>query len=58
MGRADEAGRAAFAAVLADCEEEGAEVRLSLNGTASAFRDPAILAQRWGRIAVSRNRPV
>ena len=52
MGLADNAGRQGFIAVLESCRAEGAEVVLTLNGTARQVSDPAIWEVPWRSVTL------
>jgi len=52
MHAADEAGRQGFLAILRSCQEDGAEVVLTLNGIGRNLADPAIWSTPWRSMAL------
>ncbi|AOW25687.1 HNH endonuclease [Sphingomonas melonis TY] len=52
MSAANDAGRRGFLAVLGSCQEDGAEVALTLNGTARDLADPTIWSTPWRSMAL------
>lgn len=53
MGHADETGRAAFRAVLQNCQEVGAEITFHVNGEPFSFLDEDVWRQRWSLLKLS-----
>lgn len=53
MSRADETGRAAFRAILADCSNDGAKINLLVNDQAYGVDNEKIWSQGWNRFRLS-----
>lgn len=56
MSQADETSRAAFSAVMNDCEEHGAVITLRPNGKQASYDDSAIWIEKWSRLEFSIRR--
>lgn len=52
MARADETGRAAFCAILADCTDRGAEIDFRVNGTPYHFQSDEPWKKSWNRFVL------
>ncbi|WP_286255953.1 HNH endonuclease [Marinobacter shengliensis] len=52
MACADETGRAAFCAILADCAERGAEIDFRVNGSPYHFQSDEPWEQNWNRFVL------
>lgn len=56
MGRTDETGRAAFCAILSDCQNRGAEIEFQVNGVFYSFQSEEPWEQSWKRFFLYMSR--
>ena len=56
MGNADDDGRSVFRAILHDCQQRGAEIELSINGSPHSIEGDEAWSEDWHRFSLSLNK--